>query len=225
MDPEIRYVRAGGIAIAYQVVGSGTTDLVYVPDYMSNLVFAWQYPRWRDFYLRLAQSFRLILFDKRGTGLSDHGGQFAALETRMEDLHAVLDAASSEQAVILASHEGCGMAALFAATYPERVRAVALFHPAVRALLSDDRAKAAAELSDLRDRWGTQEFADELLRELGQTLYASEEERRLFANYLRVSASPAVAYALNRAFDETDLSDVLPAVRVPALVALPRARA
>ena len=79
-DP--RYVRNGGTAIAYQVLGGGETDLVYVPDYMSNLVFGWQYPRWRDFYLRLAESFRLILFDKRGTGLSDHGGQFATLETR-----------------------------------------------------------------------------------------------------------------------------------------------
>ena len=122
MEPETRYVRNGGTAIAYQVLGGGETDLVYVPDYMSNLVFGWQYPRWRDFYLRLAESFRLILFDKRGTGLSDHGGQFATLETRMEDLHAVLDAASSEKTVILASHEGRGMAAVFAATYPERAR-------------------------------------------------------------------------------------------------------
>jgi pimeloyl-ACP methyl ester carboxylesterase len=218
VEPETRYVRNSGTAIAYQVLGSGDTDLVYVPDYMSNLVFAWQYPRWRDFYLRLARSFRLILFDKRGTGLSDHGGQFATLETRMEDLHAVLDAAGSEKAVILASHEGCGMAALFAATYPERVSALALFHPAVRGLVDDDPDEAAAQLRDLRDRWGTQEFADELLRELCQTLYASEEERRLFANYLRVGASPAVAYALNRAFNDTDLSDLLPAVRVPALI-------
>ena len=102
----------------------------------------------------LARSFRLILFDKRGTGLSDHGGQFATLETRMEDLHAVLDAAGSEQAVILASHEGCGMAALFAATYPERARALALFHPAVLGPCRR-RPKSAAQLRDLRDRWGS----------------------------------------------------------------------
>lgn len=127
--PEIRYARSGGVAIAYQVVGTGDTDLVYVPDFMSNLVYAWEYPRWRDFYLQLTQRFRLILFDKRGTGLSDHGSQFATLETRMEDLHAVLDAAGSTSTVILASHEGCGMAALYAATYPERTAALALFHP------------------------------------------------------------------------------------------------
>src|SRR3954468_19610384 len=173
--PEIRYARNGGVAIAYQVVGDGDVDLVYVPEWTSNLVFAWQYPRWRDFYLRLAQSFRLILFDKRGTGLSDHGGQFAALETRMEDLHAVLDAAGSEQAVILGSHEGCGMAALFAATYPERARALVLFHPAVRGEISDDGDVAAAVLRDLGDRWGTQEFADELLHEICPSLHGSEE--------------------------------------------------
>ena len=217
-EPEIRYARNGGIALAYEVLGDGETDLVYVPDYMSNLVFGWQYPRWRDFYLRLSQSFRLILFDKRGTGLSDHGSQFATLETRMEDLHTVLDAAGSEKAVVLASHEGCGMAALFAATYPERTQALAMFHPAVRGLVNDDPDVAAAQLRDLRERWGSQEFADELFEELCPTLYPLEEERVCFANALRVGASPAVAYALNRAFHETDLSDLLPAVRVPTLV-------
>ncbi len=217
MEPEIRYVRGGGVAIAFQVLGSGETDLIYVPDYMSNLVYAWEYPRWRDFYMRLARSFRLILFDKRGTGLSDHGGQFATLETRMEDLHAVLDAAGSDRAVILASHEGCGMATLFAATYPERVQALVLFHPSLRAR-EEPREVVDAELRDLRDRWGTREFSDELLRDLCPTLYASEDDRRRFANYLRIGATPAVAYALNRALDETDLTDVLPAVRVPTLV-------
>jgi pimeloyl-ACP methyl ester carboxylesterase len=126
---DIRYVRSGGVAIAYKVVGEGDVDLAYVPDYVSNLVYDWEYPLWRDFYERLAQSFRLILFDKRGTGLSDHGGQFASLETRMEDLHAVLDAVGASSPVVLAAHEGCGMATLFAATYPDRTRILVLFHP------------------------------------------------------------------------------------------------
>jgi class 3 adenylate cyclase/pimeloyl-ACP methyl ester carboxylesterase len=221
VEPETRYARTGGIAIAYQVVGEGELDLVYVPDYMSNLGYVWGYPRWRDFYLRLARSFRLILFDKRGTGLSDHGGHFAALETRMEDLHSVLDAAGSEKAVILGSHEGCGMGALFAATYPERTRALVLFHPTVRGAMhesADASERVLREMQDLRERWGSQEYADELLEELCPTLYASEEDRRQFASYLRIGASPAVAYALNRAFEETDLTDVLPAVRVPTVV-------
>jgi class 3 adenylate cyclase len=214
---EIKYARNGGVAIAYQVVGEGDVDLVYVSDWVSNLVYGWEYPPWRDFYLRLARSFRLILFDKRGTGLSDHGGQFATLETRMEDLRAVLDAAGSSKPVIFGGHEGSGMALLFAASYPERTRALVLFH----AIAKGDGIESESEqqeLADLRENWGTQEWCDELLREGCPSLAASEEHRRWFANWLRVGASPAVAYALNRAFNETDLRDVLPAVRVPTLL-------
>ena len=181
---------------------------------MSNLVYGWEIPRLRVFYERLARSFRLILFDKRGTGLSDHGPQFAALETRMEDLRAVLDAAGAANAVVLAAQEGCAMSALYAASYPEHTRALALFHPKRG---SDDRA-LLKELSELRERWGTQQYSDWLLEWGCPTLYSSEEDRRSYANWLRVGASPAAAYALNRAWSETDLTDVLPAVRVPTLV-------
>ena len=217
MEPDIRYARNGGVAVAYQVVGEGDTDLVYVPDYMSNLVYEWEWPRVRSFYEQLARSFRLILFDKRGTGLSDHGGQFATLETRMEDLRAVLDAAGASVAVVLAANEGCGMATLFAATYPERIRALVLFNPAAAWEDAGSR-EALEELSEVRERWGTREYANELLREGCPLLYESEDDRRWFANSLRVGASPAVAYALNRAYRETDLRDILPAVRVPTLV-------
>jgi class 3 adenylate cyclase len=216
MALDIRYARNGGVAIAYQVLGEGDVDLVYVPDYMSNLVFGWESPHWRPFYERLAQSFRLILFDKRGTGLSDHGPHFAALETRMEDLRAVLDAVGSSSTIVLGAHEGSGMAAMYAATYPERTRALVLFHPAPDFGPEHD---AQAELAALRERWGTCEFADDLLRDGCPSLYErGEEDRELFANELRTGASPAVAYALNRAFIDTDLSAVLPAVRAPTLV-------
>jgi class 3 adenylate cyclase/pimeloyl-ACP methyl ester carboxylesterase len=213
---DIRYARSGGVAIAYQVVGSGGADLVYVSDYVSNLVYNWTWRYYREFYERLAQSFRLILFDKRGTGLSDHGGQFAALETRMDDLRAVLDAVGSTSAVVFASHEGSAMAALYAATYPERVRALVLFHPG--ADIQNYDPDVERELADLRDRWGTRAHSDELLQHGCPTLYEREEDREWFANELRTGASPAVAYALNRAFIETDLSEVLPAIRAPALV-------
>jgi len=214
---EIKYARNGGLAIAYQVVGEGDVDLVYVPDYVSNLVYGWEYPPWRDFYLRLARRFRLILFDKRGTGLSDHGGQFATLETRMEDLHAVLDAAGSSSPVIFGAHEGSGMAVLFAACYPERTRALVLFH-AIAKGEGMETESARQELADLREGWGVQEWCDQLLMHGCPSLAASEDDRRWFANWLRVGASPAVAYALNRAWWETDLRDVLPAVRVPTLL-------
>jgi class 3 adenylate cyclase/pimeloyl-ACP methyl ester carboxylesterase len=215
VQPDVAYARSGGIAIAYQVVGDGQKDLVYVPDYVSNLVHGWESRHWREFYERLARSFRLILFDKRGTGLSDHGGHFAALETRMDDLRAVLDAAGSSDAVVLGSHDGCSLAALYAATYPERAGALALFHPVARPL---DWPDFDAELARLRDQWGTQAYSDELLAQNAPELLESAEERLWFANWMRVGASPASAYAQNRAFHETDLREVLPAVRVPTLV-------
>jgi class 3 adenylate cyclase len=214
---DIRYARSGGVAIAYQVVGEKETDLLYVHGWVSNLVYGWEIPHYRDFYERLAESFRLILFDKRGTGLSDLGGHFPALETRMDDVRAVLDAVGSSRAALLAAQDGCSMAALYAATYPERTQALILFHPVAHnpAAQSDD---VRAELAELRETWGTQEYCDKLLAMGAPSLAQDPEQRRLFANSLRVGASPSVAYALNRAFYETDLRDVLPAVRVPTLV-------
>ena len=215
MDSEIRYVRNGGVAIAYQVVGEGPTDLVFVPDFTSNLVYGWEHPYWRGFYERLSRSFRLILYDKRGTGLSDHGGQFPSLETRMDDLRAVLEAAESKNAVILGSFDGCSMAALYAATYPERTRGLVLFQPWTYGEMTDEDV---AELADLRERWGTAEYSNELLGKICPTLHATEAGREWFANECRVGASPSVAYALNLASFQTDLRDVFRAIRVPTLV-------
>jgi class 3 adenylate cyclase len=215
-EAQIHYAHNGGVAIAYQVVGHGSIDLVYVPDWVSNLVYGWETPRVRDFYLRLADSFRLILFDKRGTGISDHGGQFATLETRMEDLHAVLDSAGSQRPVIFAADEGSGMAALFAASYPERTRALVVFHPPEPGgrPITEEYLREQAEL---RQGWGTQEWSDLLIRERAPSLADSEDQRRWFANNLRLGASPSVAYALNRAALETDLQELWPAVHVPTL--------
>jgi class 3 adenylate cyclase/pimeloyl-ACP methyl ester carboxylesterase len=216
VEPDNRSARSGGVAIAYQVVGDGEVDLVYVPDWTSNLVYGWESPRWRRFYDHLARSFRLILFDKRGTGLSDFGGQFPALETRMDDVRAVLDAVGSSSAVLLGSMDGCSMAALFAATYPERTRALALFHPVAN--VPDDDEELDADPAELREGWGTQEFSDELLAGIAPSLMESEDDRLWFANATRVGASPAVASALSRAWLETDLREILPAVRVPTIV-------
>ena len=209
MNHDIRYARSGGVGIAYEVVGDGDIDLVY----------GWESPHWRDFYERLAQSFRLILFDKRGTGLSDLGGHYPALETRMEDLHAVLDAAGSERTFLLGSHDGCSVAALYAATYPGRTRGLALFHPAAAQHHVEGQPDEIERiLVELRERWGTQEFCDEMLESICPTLLKCDEDRLWFANWIRVGAPPAVASALNRAWAETDLRDLLPVVRVPTLV-------
>jgi class 3 adenylate cyclase len=217
VEAEIRYVRSGGVAIAYQVVGEGERDLVFVPDYCSNLVYGWESRYWRPFYERLAESFRLILFDKRGTGLSDRGGSFPTLETRMEDVRAVMGAVDSERALIFGSHEGCLMATLFAATYPEETAALALFHPPLLSIAGAGQVDEPT-LLDTRERWGTRELCDEILQLVCPTLAASKEGRRWFANWLRVGASPAMGYELNRAFAETDLTEVYAAVRAPTLV-------
>src|SRR5262245_22154725 len=201
--PDIRYAKNGGTSIAYQVVGDGPTDLVYVPDYVSNLVYAWESPHYRGFYERLARSFRLILFDKRGTGLSDSGREFATLETRMEDLHAVLDAAGSERAGVFGSHEGAAMATLYAATYPERTIALVAFQPSAHGGHWEGPEEMEEELRVLREQWGTQDWCDNLLRFGAPSIADSAEDREWFANWLRVGASPSVAYALNRAFFET----------------------
>jgi pimeloyl-ACP methyl ester carboxylesterase len=218
VQPDVHYARNGDVAIAYQVVGDGDRDLVFVPDFVSNLVYFWESAYWREFYERLAQSFRLILFDKRGTGLSDRGPFFPALETRMEDMRAVLDSVGSERAIVFGSHEGGGLAALYAATYPERTDALAVFQFGPSGWGLDDPVGQQRELDRLRATWGTQDFSDQLLAQICPTLLRSEADRLWFANCLRVGATPEVAYELNKAFMESDLSDVLPAIRMPALV-------
>jgi class 3 adenylate cyclase len=217
VQPDIRYARNGDVAIAYQVVGRGGHDLVFVPDFFSNLVYGWESPYWREYYERLGRSFRLILFDKRGTGLSDGGAFFPALETRMEDMRAVLDAVGSERAIVFGAHEGAQLAALYAATYPERTVALIGFQFfAYQGGANSPQWRE--ELRKLRETWGTQEFADQLLAAACPTLLRSEADRVWFANWMRVGASPEVGYELNKAFAENDLRDVLPAIRVPTLV-------
>jgi class 3 adenylate cyclase len=213
---DVQYVRNGDVSIAYHVVGDAGTDLVLVPEYMSNLVWNWESRHWRPFYERLAQSFRLILFDKRGTGLSDRGPLFPNLETRMEDVRAVLDAVGSERAVIFGPHEGSTMACLYAATYPERTAALVVFQAA--AFEGRPKDVVERELSRLREGWGTLAYADELLAFACPTLHRDPAEREWFANSMRVGASPAAAHALNRAWVDTDLRDILSAIHVPTLV-------
>jgi class 3 adenylate cyclase len=217
VQPEIRYVRNDGVAIAYQVVGESDRDLVLVPDFMSNLVFFWESSYWREFYERLSRSFRLILFDKRGTGLSDRGGAgWAALETRMEDMRAVVRDVGSARAIVLGGQEGGQMAALYAATYPEATEALVLFQFVARGegLESPEWQQSRGQLA----RWGTQGLADEWLAQICPTLLRSEADRVWFANLLRVGASPEIGYALNEAYAGSDVREVLRTIRVPTLL-------
>ena len=125
--PDIRYARSADVAIAYQVVGDGPVDLVFVP-FFGNIRWYWELPLYARFLERLASFSRLILFDKRGTGLSDRP-RTLTLETQMDDIRAVLDTVGSERAALLGAVQGSQLCALFAATYPERTRALVLYHP------------------------------------------------------------------------------------------------
>jgi class 3 adenylate cyclase/pimeloyl-ACP methyl ester carboxylesterase len=217
VQPDIRYVRNEGVAIGYQILGDADRDLVFVPDFVSNLVYGWESPYWREFYERLARSFRLILFDKRGTGVSDRGGAgWAALETRMDDVRAVLDVVGSERPLVLGAEEGGQMAALFAATYPDATAGLVLFQPHLHNEgATEEEIQAVGEaLAD----WGTQRLADRMLAAHCPTLLRSEGDRVWFANWLRAGATPEIAMALNVAYARSDVRDVLQTIRVPTLV-------
>jgi len=215
--PDVNYARSGDVAIAYQVIGDGPIDVMLVPDWMSNLVWAWHTPYWRNFYERLSSFARLIVFDKRGTGLSDRPRFFPDLETRIDDVLAVLDAVASERTALVAAQEGCWMASLFAATYPERMHSLALYHPWIGR--SDPRLEGPSErdLIEIRDTWGTNASADETL-EGNPTLEADEDFRTWFRDCLRLGASPGVAYAFHKMMVDVDFRDIYPSVRVPTLV-------
>jgi pimeloyl-ACP methyl ester carboxylesterase len=140
MPPETRYAKSGDVNIAYQVVGDGPFDLVYVPGWVSNVDLLWERPKPARFLERLASFSRLIMFDKRGTGMSDRvsNDRLPTLEQRMDDVRAVLDAVGSENAALLGHSEGCSMSVLFAATYPERSRALVLAGSFAKRVRTDD---------------------------------------------------------------------------------------
>ena len=127
MAPRTSYARSGELSIAYQVIGNGPVDVVLVPGYLSHLEYGWEEPAWARFLRRLSSFSRLILFDKRGTGLSDRTAGIASLEERMDDVRAVMDAAGSAHAVLFGISEGAPLSCLFAATYPARVNALVLY--------------------------------------------------------------------------------------------------
>jgi class 3 adenylate cyclase len=222
--PETRYARSGDVSIAYQVVGTGPIDLVVVPGFVSNVELAWEDPQHAAFYRALADFSRVIVFDKRGTGLSDRTTGIAPLEVRMDDLYAVMEAAGSERAAIIGFSEGAPMTALFAATYPERVSAIVLCGGAARSTRAPDypfglsAAEYRREVEDTRARWGTPEYAEELLAALAPSMVGDTEYATFFGRYMRQSASPADAAALEEMNAEIDVRGILPAIRVPTLV-------
>ena len=219
--PETHYAKtADGVHVAYQVVGEGPVDMVYVMGWITNIEAMWEEPNLRRCLTHLASFSRLILFDKRGVGLSDRVSEdrLPSLETRMDDVRAVMDAVGSERAVIFGVSEGGPMSLLFAATYPERTIGLILF-----GARADYTARNQKKLDDYDDivsqRWGTIELAREDVREWAAPSYPDQETlARWLASYLRRGASPGAAIALHRMNREINVTEALSAIHVPTLV-------
>jgi class 3 adenylate cyclase len=213
--PETRYAKSGELRIAYQVVGSEPFDLVFVPGFVSNIDLFCEMPEWAYFFARLSSFSRLILFDKRGTGLSDRVAGIATLENWMDDVRAVMDAAGSERAALFCVSEGGPMSILFAATYPERTRALVLYGSCARPLhlLSDQEFNKDIEMIDRL--WGTGKYLTSRFVPSG---VSEEVARRDYARFERQCASPSAVMAIRRMNREIDTRHILPSIRVPTLV-------
>jgi pimeloyl-ACP methyl ester carboxylesterase len=222
VPPETRYARSGDVNIAYQVVGDGPRDLVFVPGWVSHIEYMWEEPGFAAFLRRLASFSRLILFDKRGTGLSDRvpNTELPTLEQRMDDVRAVMDAVGSERAALMGISEGGPMCLLFGATYPDRTTALIMIGSYARRIWAPDQPWAAREeqyeafVDDVQRNWGGP---------VGLAIRAPSRMddaafTRWWATYLRMSASPGAAEALTRMNGPIDVRHVLPVVQVPTLI-------
>jgi pimeloyl-ACP methyl ester carboxylesterase len=225
MPPETRYAKNGDVNIAYQVLGDGPLDLVLVLGWVQSFDPGWEIEPIRRFYERLASFSRLILFDKRGIGLSDRVAldDLPTLETRMDDMRAVMDAAGSERAAVMGHSEGGAMCALFAATHPERTQALVMASSAARTRWAPDYPLGAtdeviAEFERfVRERWGVELFRS-ILQELAPSILDDEDLVQAHMRAASRAASPAAASALTRMSAQVDVRDVLPVIRVPTLV-------
>ena len=221
--PETQYTRSGDVNIAYQVVGEGALDLVYIAGITQHVELTWESPPQARYLRRLGTLGRLLVFDKRGSGMSDRAVGVPTLETRMDDIRAVMDAANSEQAILIGIYDGGALGALFAATYPERTLALVLFHAQPRFVRNPElpwlptRAVYERAWEEVVRRWGDREwFAKEYL---GPNVpSATEEELRAFSRVHRLSISPGEMAAYWRMNRDLDICDVLPLIRVPTLV-------
>jgi class 3 adenylate cyclase len=222
MTAETRYARSGDVSIAYQVVGDGPFDVVFVPPATSHVELGWEVAASRVLFEGLASFSRLIFFDKRGTGMSDRVAGAPTLEARMDDVRAVMDAAGSERAAIIGWSEGVAMSALFAATYPERAWALVFYGSSARELRAPDypwgptEAEALQMIESDRSRFEQPGYGEQIARSGMPT--ADDDEIAALGRMFRQSISPGASEALDRMNIQIDIRHVLPAIRVPTLV-------
>jgi class 3 adenylate cyclase len=222
--PDVSYARSGDVAIAYQTVGAGSVDVVFARGFAGDLLSVWEQPLLTRFIDDLASFARVTLVDKRGTGLSDGVGEVPTLETRMDDLRAVMDAIGSEQAILWTAQEGARLAALFAATYPDRTAGLVLFDPTAKGRRTPDYPWALTDeewdswLDEVREGWGRTDFLERRLTEWAPGKQGDAQFRTWFIAHMRRGLSPGSALAFFRMVRESDVSEVLPSVRVPTVV-------
>ncbi len=222
MEHKTKYTRSGDLWIAYQVIGEGPVDLLWVPGYMSHLEQNWTWPPYAELLERLASFSRLILFDRRGTGLSDRNVELGSFEELLDDIRAVLDAAGSERAFLFGGAEGGPMCALFAATFPGRVSGLILGASYARRRWAADYPWGISDESwqhilDAYDtRWGVDETFG--VGRVAPSLAADPPFRRWHAEAARFGGTPASARAWFDLTMQIDIRDVLPTIRVPTLV-------
>jgi len=221
-DRPVHFVRTGEVSIAYQVVGDGPPDLVLVHGFVCSFHPGWERPQIARFYERLAAMGRLVLFDKRGTGLSDRLSHIASLEQRIDDLRAVLDAVGSERTVILGASEGGAMATLFAASHPDRTAALVALGTFARRRVGPDYPIDIPPLFFEPEEWGLP-AARRFVEERAPTIAGDEEAIRWYASYLLRGGSPGAAQQITEMNQEIDVRHVLPSIHVPTLVLYRRA--
>jgi class 3 adenylate cyclase len=225
--PETRYARSGDVSIAYQVLGEGAFDVVMVPGSVSHVELQWEVARMAAFLRGVAEQARVLVFDKRGTGLSDRVAGVPTLEERSDDIRAVMDAAGSERAALAGAEEGVPMSVVFAASHPERVSALVLYQGSARWLWAPDYPIGETEREARKDIEEQVEAFLTLggLEALARSFYrsADEEEIRATARMLRYGASPGTIEALERMNLAIDVRAVLPLVSAPTLVVQQRA--
>ncbi len=222
--PDVSYARSGDVAIAYQVVGAGPPDVVFVRGVTGDLLSTWEQPLLVRHVEGLAACGRLLMLDKRGTGLSDRVREVQSIETAMDDIRAVMDAVGSQRAVLWTGSSSTGIGVLFAATYPERCAGLVLFSPSVKGTRSPDYPWAPTQdewrerLAAVRAGWGERSYLEALAREWAPEVADDEGFRDWFVWHMRRSLSPGAALTSFRTEMELDVSDVLAAIRVPTLV-------
>lgn len=219
--PQTRYAKApDGTSIAYQVVGDGPVDLVYATGIWSNVELMWEHPLWAHFLKRLVKFSRLILFDMRGVGLSDRGPEPPVLELQRDDVGAVMDAAGSQEAIVLGGARAASMAMLFAATHPERTKALVLYAPVAKTVSTPDfpHGKTPEEQAYFFGRFVREVGTGKNLELQGPSVIRDEPFVEWWARFERLVASPSAYEELGRIFTDMDIREVLPAIHVPTLV-------